>query len=111
MHSIFILTVMLQKTYNIYFLFNSTTPTSKLFILIFVRLKKSVKERQRKENKKKIARARHFLRVTYPIFCIVFVVGFWALGIHHFWSDGDGHTDTEVTRHSRQAYKPQQATT
>ena len=59
----------------------------------FERLKKSVKERQRKENKKKIARARHFLRVTYPIFCIVFVVGFWLLGLYHFWVHGDGHDE------------------
>ena len=66
--------------------------------LNFLSLKKSIKERLRKENKKKIARARHFLRVTYPIFCIVFVVGFWVLGLYHFWTHGDGHTDTEVTR-------------
>lgn len=55
-----------------------------------------MKERQRKENKKKIARARYFLRVTYPIFCIVFVVGFWLLGLYHYWSHGTGYEDTEV---------------
>ena len=69
-----------------------------LNIGFFERLKKSVKERQRKENKKKIARARHFLRVTYPIFCIVFVVGFWVLGLYHFWVHGDGHDAAEVIR-------------
>ena len=57
---------------------------------VFVRLKKAMKDRQRKENKKKIAWAHNFLRVTYPIFCLSFVIGFWLLGLYHYWAHGDG---------------------
>ena len=55
-----------------------------------------MKDRQRRENKKKIAWAHNFLRVTYPIFCLSFVIGFWLLGLYHYWAHGDGAA--EVTR-------------
>ena len=67
-------------------------------IRVFVRLKSSMKDRQRKLNKKKIAWARHFLRVTYPIFCISFVVGFWLLGLSHYWAHGDGAEGGQVIK-------------
>ena len=38
--------------------------------------------------------------MTYPIFCIVFVVGFWLLGLYHYWSHGNGYEDTEVITHT-----------
>ena len=63
---------------------------------VLVRLKKAMKDRQRKENKKKIAWAHNFLRVTYPIFCISFVIGFWLLGLYHYWAQGDGADAGEV---------------
>ena len=60
-------------------------------------MKKSAKEHQRNENRKKIARARHFLRVTYPAFCIFFVVSFWLLGLYHYWSNGGEVRQGEVS--------------
>ena len=61
--------------------------------LSFLRLKKAMKDGQRKDNKKKIAWAHNFLRVTYPIFCLSFVIGFWLVGLYHYWAHGDGAAD------------------
>ena len=57
-----------------------------------------MKDRQRKENKKKIAWAHNFLRVTYPIFCLSFVIGFWLLGLYHYWAHGNGADGGQVMR-------------
>ena len=56
-------------------------------------MKKSIKDRKRKENKKKIAKTKFFLRKVYPTICIVFVILFWVIGLYHYWLHGDG---TEV---------------
>ena len=73
---------------------------------LFFRLKRSIREQQKADNKIKIQRAHYFLRVIYPTlsfiiiiiimkviyptFCIVFVVVFWMTGILHYWSHGTG---------------------
>merc|ERR1719189_645359 len=54
------------------------------------RMKKSIKDRKRKENKKKIAKTKFFLRKVYPTICIVFVILFWVIGLYHYWLHGDG---------------------
>ena len=39
---------------------------------------------KRQHNKTKIKRCKRFTQVYYPIFCIVFVIMFWAFGMKEY---------------------------
>ena len=59
------------------------------------RLKSEMKQLERARNRVKIERARYFLRTIYPLFCIIFIILFWLLGLFHYWSHGSGSQEED----------------
>ena len=59
------------------------------------RLKSEMKQLERARNRVKIDRARYFLRTIYPLFCIIFIILFWLLGLFHYWSHGSGSQEED----------------
>ena len=59
------------------------------------RLKSEMKQLERARNRVKIDRARYFLRAIYPLFCIIFIILFWLLGLFHYWSHGSGSQEED----------------
>ena len=57
-----------------------------------------MKHLERARNRVKIDRARYFLRTTYPLFCIIFIILFWMLGLFHYFSHGSGD-EAETSDH------------
>ena len=37
------------------------------------------------KNKKRVKQCKYFLRVIYPVFCIVFILLFWIIGLFNYY--------------------------